>query len=88
MKKLVLLVLITLSLFACTDNQRARTFGGTERVSLAPNTKLINATWKGDELWLLTSPMDSTDTGKEYQFVEKSSYGVLEGKVIIVQWRQ
>jgi len=72
-------VTATVTLVSCTENARARRFGGTERVSLKPNEVLLNVTWKGDEMWICTK---DTLTGKSY-FREKSSWGVLEGTVVI-----
>ena len=80
MKKLLLILSIaSVSLVACTDNQRARTYGGTEEVSLKPNEVVLNVTWKGNEMWICTK---DTTTGIVY-FREKSNWGVLEGTVVI-----
>lgn len=83
-KKLTFLVL-ALTLAGCTQQQRARHFGGTAKHDLAANRKLVNVAWKGEDgnLWLLTKPMTSNDVAETYEFVESSSYGVLEGTVII-----
>lgn len=77
MKKLLLGALLLLSITACTDNQRARTFGGTETVELPENRILLNATWKESNLWVLTK---DTVTGQTF-FNEKSSWGALEGTI-------
>ena len=68
---------LVLSLFSCTDNQRARNFGGSETIELPEHRVLVNCTWKQDDLWLLTK---DTTTGKMY-FNEKSSWGVMEGEI-------
>ena len=78
-RTILILVTATVTLVSCTENARARRFGGTERVSLKPNEVLLNVTWKGDEMWICTK---DTLTGKSY-FREKSSWGVLEGTVVI-----
>lgn len=78
MKKLIFLIVI-IGLMSCTDNQRARNFGGTETIVLEPNEKFINITWKQDNLWVI---VQDTTTGIYYA-KEKSSYGLMEGKVII-----
>lgn len=78
--KLIILagtVLLVLSLFSCTANERARKFGGTETVKLPENRVLVNCTWKQDDLWLLTK---DTITGKMY-FNEKSSWGLIQGEI-------
>jgi len=53
---------------------------------LPENTKLINATWKeGDSIWYLTRPSKTGDISETYNFNESSSFGMMEGKVIIVE---
>lgn len=74
---------------SCTDNQRARSFGGTETINLPKGEKLVNATWKGEkgaaDLWYLTEPMDSTYIPKTKHFREQSGYGIMQGTVIFVE---
>lgn len=82
MKK-ILLVAITLLAIGCTDNKKARSFGGTETISLEPNEKFINVTWKESNLWII---VQDTVTG-DYIAREKSSFGVWEGKIIIKKHR-
>lgn len=51
MKKfLTLVVILTVIFSSCTDNQRARSFGGTETIKLEPHEQFINIAWKGDDL--------------------------------------
>ena len=78
MKRLALAV-VALAVVSCTDNVRARHFGGTEEIKLKPNEVVLNVTWKSDEMWICTK---DTTTGVVY-FREKSSWGMLEGTVII-----
>jgi hypothetical protein len=61
----------------------AKKFGGTVTYQLDPGTKLVNCTWKESEFWMLTATRPTNEVPKEYQFVEKSLMGVLQGKVII-----
>ena len=78
MKKLVI-SLFALTLLSCTDNNRAKNFGGTEIVNLEPNEIFINSTWKDSNLWIITH-----DTVNDVYFMrEKSSFGVLEGVIVI-----
>jgi hypothetical protein len=79
MYKLAIVAITLLAFASCTDNQRARNFGGTETIKLEPNEKFINVTWKQDNLWVV---VQDTVTGVFYA-KEKSSYGLMEGKVII-----
>lgn len=82
MKKKTLLFIGLISLvtiLSCTDNQRARSFGGTETIKLEDNEEFVNITWKQDNLWLIVR---DKNTGKYYAR-EKSSFGVMQGKVVI-----
>ena len=79
MRKLTMVAITLLALVSCTDNQRARSFGGTETIKLEPNEKFINITWKQDNLWLI---VQDTVTGTYYAR-EKSSFGLVQGKVVI-----
>lgn len=81
MKKLLFLlaILTTICFTSCTENSRARTFGGKQTITLQPNERLINMTWKDHDLWLLTQ---DTLTGVQY-FRENSSWGLLEGQITI-----
>ena len=79
MKKILITTLTLITLASCTENQRARTFGGTEKVSLKPNEIVLNVTWKKDEMWICTK---DTLTNTVY-FREKSNWGMLEGTVVL-----
>lgn len=79
MKKIILTGILIFSLFSCTENNRARQWGGTEELTLKKDEVLINMTWKESNLWVQT--LDTT-TGIQY-FREKSSWGWLEGEIII-----
>lgn len=79
MKKILLTLSLITLLYSCTDNQRAKNFGGTEEIQLKPNEVVLNVTWKETEMWICTK---DTTTGVVY-FREKSNWGVLEGTVIL-----
>lgn len=85
MKNLVILfsLIIALTFSACTENQRAKSFGGKAVIELPKGKKLINATWKDDNLWYLTRNMNKNDIPEEYIFSEKSSFGMMEGVYVI-----
>ena len=81
-KKLLAIALVAgllPTLFSCTENQRARKFGGT---LTTPGEKLVMATWKEVDLFYLTEPMDSDYVPKTKTFREDSSWGVMESTVI------
>jgi hypothetical protein len=50
-------------------------------IDLPKGEKLIEATWKGEDLWYLTRPMRSNESPEIYIFREDSSFGVMEGTV-------
>lgn len=46
------MIAILFAVTACTQNQRARSYGGTETIIVAKNEEILNASWKGDQLWV------------------------------------
>ena len=86
MKKLIVILLMFLCLTSC-DQSITRSMGGTTKVELEPGEKLVEVTWKGDDIWYLVEPMDSNYVPKTKTFKESSRLGVLEGKVIFYEKR-
>lgn len=75
-----------ISLISCTKNSNARTWGGTETITLPPGDRLINITWKGQEnpsLWILTKK--DTINPTTYTFKENSGFGIMEGEITIIE---
>jgi hypothetical protein len=87
MKKLFVIIITLLSFTACTENQRARNFGGTETVNLPKGQRLVVAAWKQDNLWYLTENMPEGYTPQTRTFKEKSSFGAMEGTVVFNESR-
>lgn len=88
MKKIKIVALsaaLVLCLFGCTENDRARKFGGTMEVLLKPNQKLVNVTWKENELWYLTKKMTQSDVAETYEFQEDSRWGMVQGTVVLIE---
>lgn len=83
MKKYIVLFALLLSLGSCTENQRAKKYGGTATIELPAGEKLIVATWKDADLWYLTRERHPGEAIESYTFNEKSNYGILEGTYII-----
>jgi len=81
---MVLVSLVVLGA-GCDGNTMAKNFGGTMKVDLEKNQKLVNVTWKGDSLWVLTRDARSGEMPETYTFKEKDSLGLLEGKVILTE---
>ena len=83
MKKTITILLASL-LFAglsCTDNERAKNYGGTMTVKVPKGNKLESATWKGDELWYLYRPFREGEQPETHYLDEDSVYGIFTGRV-------
>jgi len=64
-----IILIIIFGAASCTDNQRAKSFGGTSTINLPAGEKLVTVTWKGEaDIWYLTRPMKSTDSVETYYF--------------------
>jgi len=86
MKKFFLIMMSLICLTSC-EQQLAKSLGGTTTIKLQPGEKLLECTWKGDEIWYLVEPMDSNYIPKTKEFKENSVMGVIEGKVIFIETR-
>lgn len=84
MKKIVFALISIVLMSSCSDNRMARKYGGVEKIELGTNQRLVNITWKGDELWVLTKENSQTPPSI-YQFKEKSSWGILQGTVLVIE---
>lgn len=79
MKRTVLTTLaLTLMLAGCTEQRRARSFGGTTEVKLSPGDKVVGATWKDSSLWVLTRPARAGEQPETLHLHESSSMGVMQ----------
>ena len=85
MKKVILIASALLMLASCTQNDMAKNWGGSMAVELPAGQKLVNVTWKDTEMWYLYKPMTATDVAESYTFKEKSTYGIREGKVTLIE---
>jgi len=83
--KHILSIVTVLALASCTQNQRAKAWGGSASVALPASQKLVTATWKDQELWYLTRPMRADETPETFTLNESSSWGVVEGKVTFTE---
>ncbi len=84
MKKILFVLLAVATLTSC-DQYFTRQYGGNTTIKLEKGEKLIEATWKGADLWYLVEPMDSDYTPKTKVFKESSLYGVMEGSVTFIE---
>jgi hypothetical protein len=91
MKKLYIGLVLTLLLTVlagCTEQQRAKRWGGEYTVDLPAGHKLVNVTFKDADLWYLTRPMTEEDKAETYTFKEDSTWGVMEGTVTIKEHKE
>jgi len=79
----ILLILVLACSIGCTSNIRAKKFGGTSTETLPAGQKLVTVTWKDSSLWMLTRPMKDGEQPETYDFSESSSWGLVQGHVII-----
>lgn len=71
MRRLVLLISM-LALAGCTENEMARSFGGTMTVNVPCGEKVFDITWKGNaDLWYATRPMREGEEPETYYFREQ-----------------
>lgn len=80
---IVFIITLVVATSSCTENSRAKNFGGKAQLELPQGQKLVVVTWKDDALWYLTRPMRPNETAETYTFQEKSSWGVWEGTYTI-----
>lgn len=69
---------------SCTENDMARNHGGTAKIKLEKDQRLITCSWKESSLWYLYV-IDSTITPRTFFYHEKAPYGTVEGTFIIVE---
>lgn len=85
--KLVTAVVVIFMCASCTQQFRARNFGGSMTITLQPGEKLMMATWKEENLFYLTEPMEDDYVPKTKTLYESSSFGVLETTIKFVEQR-
>ena len=76
-------LLLTAALAGCTENQRAKKFGGTMTVNLECGVKLVSITWKDESLWKHTRPMEPGEKPVTHTFEEDSNFGLVTGRVVV-----
>ncbi len=82
--KVCFLLFVLVAITGC-EQTVSRNFGGSITITLKPGEKLIEATWKDDDIWYLTEPMDSDYIPKTKVFKESSVWGVLNGTVTFIE---
>ena len=87
MKKIILILTVICIVFVSCNQYNTRNFGGTTIINLEPGEKLIEATWKDNDLWYLVEPMDSDYAPKIKIFKESSTMSIMEGEVTFIESR-
>jgi hypothetical protein len=78
-----LVVLLIYLFFTGCEQQTTKNYGGKMSVTLKEGEQLEMITWKGDSLWVLTSPRSTETPPKTHYFREKSARGVFQGQITI-----
>lgn len=80
-------VMLALVMLTSCENLITRSFGGSQTIELEKGQRLVEITFKDNNLWILTEPMDSDYVPKTKTFYEESNLGVMQGKITIVEQR-
>ena len=83
----VAIVAAIIILCSCTKQMMTRNYGGSSEIKLEKGQRLVEMTWKNDNLWILTEPMDSDYVPKTKVFYENSIFGIWEGKIVIIEMK-
>jgi hypothetical protein len=82
MKSVIVGLVCAVAFVSCTENERAKAFGGTMSIDIPKGNKLVTATWKEAELWYLYKPRAEGEQPVTSILQEDSNFGMLEGKVV------
>lgn len=80
-----MILMLAVFLAGCTENDLAKNFGGTMALNVECGQKIVNVTWKNDDLWYLTRAMRTDEQPETLTFKAESSFGVWEGTVLVVE---
>jgi hypothetical protein len=72
-------------LTGCTAQERAKKWGGTASVTVPTGQKVVGATWKGENVWVLTRARRPDEKAEAFTLRESSSWGVVQGAVVFVE---
>lgn len=76
---------LSLPLVGCNDNLSARQFGGSKTIIVERGYKVVNATWKDNDVWYFVEPYGDGYEPKTKRLIQASQYGVCEGTVVFVE---
>lgn len=85
MRNIIFSTLLLMVISSCTENERARNYGGKETINLPKGKKLEQLTWKDHDLWIQTRDFTPLDTPQTHTFYEKSTWGMFEGEITVIE---
>jgi prepilin-type N-terminal cleavage/methylation domain-containing protein len=81
----VIAIVVAIAFQGCNSNIGAKYLGGTQVYKLEPGQECFDVTWKGDSLWIAVRPRLEHEKPDKITFMEKSQFGAIQGKVIIIE---
>ena len=90
MRKLIIaasMAIMSASFMGCTPQSYAKHAGGTINENLPEGMKLIGATWEQENLWYIIRPMRPDEVPETITLRESSSWGLLQGNIIVHESR-
>lgn len=78
----ILSLLSIVFVLGCSEQLETREYGGTMEIILEKGDKLVNISWKDNDLWYLVRPMNPEDSAITYYYKESAETGK-NGTVII-----
>ena len=86
MKKILILLVILAAVTGCTENVRAKHWGGTMTVAIPAGNKYVNASWKSDSsMWYAYRPMRQGETPETVTMKEEGNFGLVKGQVVFIE---
>lgn len=85
MKTILILLTLSILFIGCSDQDRAKSFGGTATIDLPAGKELVNLSWKETNLWYCIRDRKAGETIDTFQYQESSSYGIVEGTIIVIE---
>ena len=80
------LILLCFTICGCTQNVATKQFGGVMEMDLPANKKLINITWKQDQIWYLIRDRHADEPVENYEFIEKKYPNLIETAKMRLIW--
>ena len=80
-----LVIIYTTIIISCTKQSMSRQFGNV--INVERGYKVTSATWKENNLFYFIESMENNYQPHKKMFIESSSYGIIESKVIFKESR-